>query len=357
MMKYQTILITGGAGFVGSSLAYKFRQTYPKLKIICLDNLKRRGSEINVPKLKLSGIDFIHGDVRNQEDLSFNTKIDLMIECSAEPSVLAGVNESPKYLINTNLLGAINCLELARKDKSDFIFLSTSRVYPMEYIEQLNYKETPTRFVLAKNQSLPGVSTKGINEDFPLDKPCSLYGGTKLAAEILIREYINTYSIRGIINRCGVLTGPGQFGKVDQGVVVLWMAKHFFKQPLSYLGYGGTGKQVRDLLHVDDLFEALQLQINSFDQLNGQIFNLGGGEKNTISLLELTALCQQITGHKVKINQVKDQRPNDIRIFMTDSTKFRKLTHWQPKKDMNSIISEIYYWISKNQDQLSQILQ
>ncbi|MFH2022508.1 MAG: NAD-dependent epimerase/dehydratase family protein [Patescibacteria group bacterium] len=355
-MKYQTILITGGAGFVGSSLAFKFKQHYSSAKIICLDNLKRRGSELNVPKLQASGIEFIHGDVRNKEDLVFKTKIDLLIECSAEPSVLAGINESPEYLINTNLLGAVNCLELAKKNKSDFIFLSTSRVYPVEYLEKLKFEETPTRFVLSKNQSLTGASKRGINEDFPLDKPRSLYGGTKLAAEILIQEYAQTYSTGSIINRCGVITGPGQFGKVDQGVVVLWLAKHYFKQSLTYLGYGGLGKQVRDLLHVDDLFEALKIQIEDFKRFNGQVFNLGGGEANTVSLLELTALCQQITGNKVEIKQVEKQRPNDIRIFITDYSKFNRLTQWQPKKDVLTTLQEIYDWIKKNQGQLSQIL-
>ena len=209
---------------------------------------------------------------------------------------------------------------------------------------------------MSSNQSLQGASKAGISESFPLDKPRSLYGGTKLASEIIIGEYAQTYSLKTIINRCGVITGPGQFGKIDQGVIVLWLAKHHFKQPLAYLGYGGCGKQLRDILHVDDLFEALKLQISNFDKYSGQIFNLGGGQKNSVSLLELTKYCQDLTGNHVKIKSDKKTRSNDIRIFVTDSGKFSKLSNWQPKKDIPTTLSQIYDWIKQNQDQLRQIL-
>ena len=126
-MKYKSILITGGAGFVGSNLAVSLKKKYPALRIIVLDNLKRRGSELNIPRLKNYGIEFIHGDIRNPEDLELNFKIDLMLECSAEPSVLSGYDTNPRYIINTNLIGTVNCLELARRNKTDIIFLSTSK--------------------------------------------------------------------------------------------------------------------------------------------------------------------------------------------------------------------------------------
>src|SRR3990172_3746260 len=113
------ILITGGAGFVGSNLAIKIKKNNIKSRVIALDNLKRRGSELNMARLKDAGVEFIHGDVRNKEDLECIGPFDLMIECSAEPSVLAGYNESPAYLVNTNLLGTVNCLESVRKHKAD----------------------------------------------------------------------------------------------------------------------------------------------------------------------------------------------------------------------------------------------
>src|SRR5476651_361092 len=132
-MNYKNILITGGAGFVGSNLALKLKKDCPQLNITVLDNLKRRGSELSLKRLKAADIDFVHGDIRNKEDLVFE-KVDLLIECSAEPSVLAGINSSPDYLMNTNLIGTLNCLEVARAHGAACVFLSTSRVYPISYI-------------------------------------------------------------------------------------------------------------------------------------------------------------------------------------------------------------------------------
>ena len=227
------VLITGGAGFVGSSLGLGLAQRHPDWQILALDNLKRRGSELNLPRLKQANIQFVHGDIRNIEDLDpVALQPDLILECSAEPSVLAGYT-SPDYLLQTNLVGTINCLELARQTQADFIFLSTSRVYPIAALKSLKLSELPTRFEMALEQTIPGVSPLGIAEDFPLQGYRSLYGTTKLASELLIEEYRQAYGLNAIVNRCGVLTGPWQMGKVDQGVFVLWVAAHYFQKPLN----------------------------------------------------------------------------------------------------------------------------
>jgi len=135
------ILITGGAGFVGSHLALAFNQFWPQSRIIALDNLKRRGSELNLPRLRAVGVEFQHGDVRNAEDLDLPA-IDLIIECSAEPSVLAGREKGADYLVHSNFMGTFHCLEFARRHQSAMIFLSTSRVYPVQAIRRLRFKET-----------------------------------------------------------------------------------------------------------------------------------------------------------------------------------------------------------------------
>jgi CDP-paratose 2-epimerase len=354
-MKYNDILITGGAGFVGSNLAIKLRNDYPPINITILDNLKRRGSELSLKRLKDSGINFIHGDIRNREDLVFD-KIDLLIECSAEPSVLAGVTSSPDYLLNTNLVGTINCLELAREHNAHSLFLSTSRVYPISYINDLKFKETNTRFEILDGQTIPGVSSEGITEKFPLDKPRSLYGTTKLASELLVAEYIDTYGMKAIVNRCGVITGPWQMGKIDQGVFVLWVAKHYFKQSLSYIGYGGEGKQVRDFIHIDDLYSSIKLQLENFEEYNAGTYNIGGGLNNSISLLELTALCQEITGNVIDISSVKEDRPADLRFFITDSSLFLKKSGLSWNKDAKQTVNDIYHWIKDNEKELKPIL-
>lgn len=354
-MDYKNILITGGAGFVGSNLALKLMKDYPKTDITVLDNLKRRGSELSLKRLKAAGINFIHGDIRNKEDLVFE-KVDLLLECSAEPSVLAGINSSPDYLMNTNLVGTLNCLEVARAHKADSLFLSTSRVYPISYINKLKFEESETRFDILDNQTTPGASSRGIAESFPLDKPRSLYGTTKLASEMVVAEYVDTYGLKAIVNRCGVITGPWQMGKIDQGVFVLWVAKHYFKQPLSYIGYGGEGKQVRDFIHIDDLYRAIKLQLNDFNDYNGGTYNIGGGLKNSVSLQELTTLCQKVTGNKVDIKSVKEDRPADLRFFITDSTKFLEKSGLKWRKDAAQTVQDIYEWIRDNEADLKPIL-
>jgi CDP-paratose 2-epimerase len=349
------VLITGGAGFVGSSLGLGLAQRYPNWKIVALDNLKRRGSELNIPRLKKAGIEFVHGDVRNSEDLQPSAlPVDLILECSAEPSVLAGYT-SPSYVLQTNLIGTINCLELARQTKADFIFLSTSRVYPIAYLNQLKYTELDTRFQLSATQDLAGVSQFGISEKFPLDLPRSLYGSTKLASELIINEYADAYGLRTLIDRCGVLTGPWQMGKVDQGVFALWVANHYFQKSLKYIGYGGTGKQVRDFLHVADLLDLIDIQITNLEHLKGQTFNVGGGKDFSLSLYETTKLCQEVTGNEIIIESIAENRTGDMPIFITDSRQVIAATGWQPQRDGKTLIKDIFDWISHNEKELKSI--
>ncbi|MBC8120619.1 MAG: NAD-dependent epimerase/dehydratase family protein [Gemmatimonadaceae bacterium] len=349
------VLITGGAGFVGSALGIGLAGRYPDWQITALDNLKRYGSELNLSRLQQAGIAFVHGDVRNPEDLEPGAlQPELILECSAEPSVLAGY-ASPGYMLQTNLVGTINCLELARKTGASFIFLSTSRVYPIARLSALAYEEGTTRLRLQEEQHVPGASGHGIAEDFPLEGVRSLYGATKLASELLIAEYAEAYGLRTLIDRCGVLTGPWQMGKVDQGVFALWMAAHCFERPLKYIGFGGTGKQVRDFLHVADLLELIDLQIAALDQLQGRVFNVGGGRENTLSLLETTRLCEEISGQKIPIAAEPQGRPGDIPIFITDSRKVREATGWVPTHDARSTLLEIYAWMQEYRPLLKNI--
>ncbi len=352
----KTILITGGAGFVGSSLALLLKQKYSSYSIICLDNLKRRGSELNLPRLKQNGISFVHGDIRNKEDLFQIPAIDFMIECSAEPSVLAGLDGSPDYLINTNLLGTIHCLEYVRQKNASILFLSTSRVYPIEAINSLTTIETDTRFELTQKQSIPGASKLGINENFPLTGARSLYGTTKLASELLIQEYGAMYGIKNIINRCGVIAGPWQMGKIDQGVLVHWIAAHLFDKPLKYFGYGGKGKQVRDILHIEDLFRLIDIQLSKIDELNGEVFNVGGGKKVSVSLNELTGLVQKTLDKTIPIGSITEDRQADIKIYLTDNTKVYKKTGWEPQISAKEIVEQTAHWLKDKKDKLIGIL-
>ncbi|MCL4216801.1 MAG: NAD-dependent epimerase/dehydratase family protein [Candidatus Hydrogenedentes bacterium] len=350
------ILITGGAGFVGSRLALGIAESLENTRVTAFDNLKRRGAELNLPRLAKAGISFVHGDVRNAEDLDGCGKVDLIIECSAEPSVLAGYGGSPGYLINTNLMGAIHCFELARRHGAATIFLSTSRVYPIATIKSLVYREEATRFVLEDEQPVPGASGRGISEQFPLEGTRSLYGATKLCAEYLLQEYLEAYGMRGIINRCGVLTGPWQMGKVDQGVVVLWIARHIFGGTLKYIGYGGAGKQVRDMLHIDDLLQLVLLQIENMDRFSGETFNVGGGGGVSVSLQELTSLCECATGKSIQIGSEREERPADIPLYITDNSLVTARTGWEPRIGAGQIVEDIAAWIGDHKTALQPIL-
>ena len=349
------VLITGGAGFVGSNLAIFLKNHLPASSVICFDNLKRRGSELNLTRLKEAGIQFIHGDVRNAEDFEVIPPFDLMIECSAEPSVLAGINSSPAYVLNTNLLGTIHCLEEVRKNHAAMIFLSTSRVYPFKPVNSLNYTQDATRFSLAENSGKPGVTLEGITEEFPLQGSRSIYGATKLCSEYLIQEYIESYGIRAIINRCGLIAGPWQMGKVDQGVVMLWVACHLFRKDLTYIGYNGTGKQVRDVLHIDDLCDLVLLQITRLDEFNGEIFNVGGGHRNSASLQEMTILCREITGETIPIRAEPQTRSNDLIWYITDNSRVSRSFNWEPKRTIKDTITDINQWLCSNRDVLYNI--
>jgi CDP-paratose 2-epimerase len=348
----RSVLITGGAGFIGANLAVRLKEWHPEWHITALDNLRRRGSELNLPRLGAAGVTFVHGDVRAADDLP-SDPVDAIIECAAEPSVLAGHGgESPRYVIEANLGGLIHCLELARARGADLIFLSTSRVYPVAALNSLRVCEEPTRFVLEAEQPLPGASACGVAETFPLEGARSLYGASKLCGELLISEYAAAYGLRAVINRCGVIAGPWQMGKVDQGVFALWMAAHVFNRPLAYLGWGGTGKQVRDLLHVEDLCELVDRQLTETERFAGQTLNVGGGTANSLSLQETTRLCQQITGRQIAVGSCPENRPADVRLYQSDCRRLEQLCGWRPTRTPEQVLADLHAWMVAHYDLL-----
>ncbi|MCG9878990.1 MAG: NAD-dependent epimerase/dehydratase family protein [Bacteroidia bacterium] len=352
------ILITGGAGFVGSTLAIGLKKLYPAYQIMALDNLRRRGSELNLIRLKEVGVEFFHGDIRNQEDLVSFEKLDFIIDASADPSVLSGINSPVMPLIQANLNGTVHCLELAQKTGAAFLFLSTSRIYPIKNLESAAFEELDTRFVWSDNQTMPGISSKGITEQFPLTGSRSFYGATKLASELLINEYNEIKNVPAIINRCGVISGPWQMGKVDQGVLVLWLARHYFKGSLSYIGYGGTGKQMRDVLHAEDLLSLIDHQIHNLKMYNGKTMNVGGGLNSSFSLQELTKLCEEVTGNKISIQSVTENRAADVRIYVSDCSYLNEVNGglWQAKKSVQDLVSDTFDWMRANENNLKNIL-
>ena len=345
------ILITGGAGFVGSSLALALARQGGH-EVVALDNLRRRGSELNLPRLHAAGVEFVHGDVRNPGDLAGVGQVDALVECSAEPSVLAGVDGAVDYVLDTNLSGAINCLELARREGAALVFLSTSRVYPVGGLDRVAYTEGATRFEIAPDQELPGVSPAGIAEEFPLEGARTLYGSTKLCAELLIAEYAESFGVRAVIDRCGVIAGPWQMGKVDQGVFTHWVLSHVLGRELTYIGYGGSGKQVRDLIHVDDVVDLVSIQLADPDGWAGATVNVGGGREISLSLREATDLCREITGREVPLLDSTAARPGDVRIYLSDCARLFERTDWRPQRSARRVLEDIHQWIVQNEEQV-----
>jgi CDP-paratose 2-epimerase len=354
-MQAQHILVTGGAGFVGSTLARSFARE-PDTRVTAFDNLRRRGSELSLPGLARAGVRFVHGDVRSADDLAAVGDVELIVDCAAEPAASAGLDGATSYVLQTNLVGTFHCLELARRTGAALLFLSTSRVYPIAALNALPFAERATRFEWLGAQGSVGFSEQGISERFALEGARSLYGATKLSAELLITEYVHAYGCRALIDRCGVLAGPGQLSRVDQGVITHWVASHHFGRPLAYVGWGGTGKQVRDVLHVDDLFALLRLQLADDGAWNGTVYNVGGGPERALSLRELTAACEALTGRKLELGTRPETSPVDVRCFVTDASLAQESFGWRPTRGVDVVLADIHAWIRSNEDTLAAVL-
>ena len=354
---YRAVLVTGGAGFVGSHLAVALTDAFEGVHVTAFDNLSRAGSETNLPLLERHGVKFIRGDIRNTEALSgLPKKPDLILDCAAEPSAMAGYRGSARYAVETNVIGTFQCLELARQAGADVLFLSTSRVYPYQALNNLSFVEQSQRFALTPEQPIGGASEHGITEDFPLDGPRSIYGTTKLASEYLVEEYADAYGFRFVINRAGLITGPRQMAKSDQGVVVLWLAAHVLGRPLRYIGFEGAGKQVRDILHIDDVCDLALDQIRHFAAYQGRRFNVGGGGKHSASLRELTVLCRQVTGREIPITPNPETRPADVRIYLTDHRRVSEVRGWKPKRDVRTALEDIHGWLGGADEEVRSVL-
>ena len=332
------ILITGGCGFVGSNIAIYLKKNLKKVKIYSLDNLSRKGSSINKKRLSKNKIENFNFNIENFKKVKLLPRFDLIIDCCAEPAIEASKYDADR-VFNTNLLGTFNILKKCLKDKANIIFLSSSRVYSIQKLRDL---------VKKTNLSKPLRIKYKINENFVTSSASSLYGFTKLASEKLIKEMFYKTNLKFIINRFGVIAGPWQFGKQDQGFVPLWVAKHFLRRKLSYIGFGGKGHQVRDILHVKDACDIILIQIKKIRKINNKVFNIGGEINNSISLKDLTIKCEQLTKNKIKFKSVSKTSLFDIPYYVSDNSKLIKFYKWKPSRNIDKILMDIYNWLTKN---------
>ena len=330
------ILITGGCGFVGSNLALFLKKK--GFKVHTLDNLTRKGSRYNSNLLKKQKIKNYKINISNIKKIKSLPKYDLILDCCAEAAVEISKKDFDK-VINTNLIGTINILKKSKNDKSKIIFISSSRIYPLEEMNKV---------IKNKNLKSKIKISKMFSEKDKIIGPKTIYGLTKLCSEMLIEEFSYAYKLKYLINRCGVISGPLQFGKQDQGFVSLWIWRHLNKKKISYIGYGGYGNQIRDVLHIDDLSELILLQIKNINKINNKLFTVGGSKTSYTSLNQLTKLCQKITGNKIKMGKVSKTSSYDIPYYLSDNTHVSNTYRWKPKRNINQVVMDTFLWLKKN---------
>lgn len=338
------ILITGVCGFVGHALACELKQALPELELFGLDNFIRPGSELNRATLTRMGVKIFHADIRAASDLEVLPNVDWVIDAAANPSVLAGVDgkTSSRQLIEHNLTGTLNILEYCKRIEAGFILLSTSRVYSIPGIANLEVEVVEDAYQPVASQAFAaGISTAGVSETYSTQAPVSLYGSTKVASEVMALEYGATFGLPVWVNRCGVLAGAGQFGRPDQGIFAYWIHSWKQQRPLKYIGFDGMGHQVRDCLHPQDLARMLLLQLKTGrDASKPSIVNLAGGVDASMSLRQLSEWSGNRFGAQRVATEAQD-RPFDIPWMVLDSSLAKQAWNWQPERSLLSVLDEL----------------
>ena len=337
------IIVSGGCGFVGSALINALLDADSTVQISALDNFSRPGSYINREPLQARGVKLFHGDLRNPSDLEEWPAADWIIDAAANPAVLAGIDgrTSSRQLLEHNLVGTINLLEFAKEQRAGFVLLSTSRVYSIEPLAALPVTTQNGAFVPSATERLPnGVTELGVSEQFDTRPPVSLYGASKLASETVALEYGATFDFPVWINRCGVLAGAGQFGRPDQGIFAFWINSYLRREPMSYIGFDGTGFQTRDCFHPRDLVPLILAQMREGKTEKPRTINLGGSAEHAMSLAQLSDWCsKRFPMHSIG----KDLRPRpfDIPWLVMDTSLALQHWGWRPQTSLSAILEEI----------------
>jgi CDP-paratose 2-epimerase len=344
------ILITGICGFVGNALATALLDSTEGLTLIGFDSFARPGSELNRRALREKGVRLMHGDLRMASDLAALPAADWVIEAAANPSVLAGVDgvSSSRQLFEHNLAGMLNVLEYSKAHRSGLMLLSTSRVYSIPALTAIPLRDQAEAFTLDLTRPLPrGLTEAGIGPDFSTEPPLSLYGSTKLASEIVALEYGAAFDFPVWITRCGVLAGAGQFGTPDQGIFAYWINAHLRHRKLRFIGFGGSGHQVRDAFHPRDLADLLLRQMNTGRRQGRRIYTAGGGPANAMSLAQLNAWCDCRFGAHAAHGD-PSPRPFDIPWMAMDNCEAQRDFGWTPSLPLKAICEEIAGHAEKN---------
>lgn len=335
-----TILVTGGAGFIGSN--YVHRLLNRKKKVIILDNLSRKGSIKNLEWLReehgTMSFELVNEDIRDYSRIktAFHN-VDGVLHLAAQVAVTTSVQD-PRTDFEINALGTFNILEAVRKSSLDIpvIFASTNKVYGG--MENLSTVEQETRYAFSDDP-------EGVKENQPLDFH-SPYGCSKGSADQYTRDYARIYNMHTVVFRQSCIYGQRQFGVEDQG----WLAWFLIALQQGFpITIYGDGKQVRDLLYVDDLLNAYDLAFERIASISGQVFNIGGGLNNSISIWrDFSSILER----RMKMPEPvwKDWRPGDQKVYISNIQKAKKELGWQPLISAQDGIERLFHWVKENQD-------
>lgn len=340
-MKSEKILITGGAGFIGANLAN--RLLHEGHEVTIFDNLSRSGCKLN-----LTWLGSIHGanafNLINENIADFEAVRRAIIgmkrvyHLAGQVAVTTSVKK-PRQDFEDNLLGTFNLLEAARLAENDpiIIYASTNKVYGS--MEEVLVVEDETRYRYA---DMPF----GVPETQPLDFH-SPYGCSKGAGDQYVRDYARIYGLRTVVSRQSCIYGYHQFGIEDQGWVAWFTIAAIKKRPIFIYG---NGKQVRDILFIDDLLDAYDSMIKNIENIAGQVYNVGGGTKNVMSIwAEFGPMLENLVGHKIPVS-FRDWRPGDQPIYVSDIRKAEKDFGWYPQISVSQGVSRLYKWIRDHQE-------
>lgn len=334
-------LITGGAGFIGSNYCAHLLENGQKVTVF--DNLSRKGTESNLNWLKSkfgdNAFEFIKGDIREMSDLQAAMKdIDVVVHLAAQVAVTTSVTD-PRTDFEINALGTFNVLEAARLSNEDpiIIYASTNKVFGG--MEEVRVSSNDTKYYY---EDFP----MGVPESQPLDFH-SPYGCSKGTGDQYVRDYHRIYGLRTVVFRQSCIYGTRQFGIEDQGWVAWFViAAQLGKNITIY----GDGKQVRDILFVSDLCNAYDAAVENIDKAAGNIFNVGGGPNNTLSIWkEFCPILEELLGESIPTSR-SDWRPGDQPIFVADIRKAKEVLNWEPKVSARQGIEKLFMWVKENKE-------
>src|SRR5215216_1410564 len=343
--KAKPILITGGAGFVGSNLAHRLLSNGHRVRL--LDNLSRTGVERNLRWLIETHGDLVDIEVPDVRNLSIIKQAvkdaSHVFHFAAQVAVTSSLVD-PIEDFEINARGTLNLLEAVRavENPPPLIFTSTNKVYGN--LADLKFEKQRTRYAPVDE----AIRERGINEARPLDFH-SPYGCSKGAADQYVTDYARTYRIPALVFRMSCIYGPHQYGNEDQGWVAHFVIRSLRGKPITIYG---DGRQVRDILFIDDLVDAFLLAQQHMNRLAGNAFNIGGGPANSISLLELLDLLAELHGGDLVVH-FEDWRAADQRYYVADTGKFGGLTGWQPRVGVHDGVRRLYEWLRTGSDDFS----